>query len=437
MEFSSKKEKIFFGIGFLFIATGIICNVWVLAALFSPDGALESGTKLKIWFINLLLVSIGFLLIWYRKRISLPSRINLVFLVFLILISLIIGEIFMRVFYPWNSPYERLFNLRIVRKPLPYTMFGGVPNSQITDTEKLNSKGYRGMEPSVVKNQYEYRIFMLGGSTGFEGEPPIANLLENEFKKNGFTNVNVFNYGVAAGVSGMELARIVFEISDLSPDLIVMYNGVNDILGPFKYDPRPGYPMQFMVLENNPLLVSDIKQYHVFSLVAFGSSMFRLFFPSYFLKEFIPIDEMRKNAGYNTEEWRNSIAEIYVDNILKAHKVSNAFGADFIAFFQPLVYFKDHLSDVEYKNVHNAVFQRDGAFCIDMRKRIFSKIEIAKKNSPVKIIDLSDIYDNVPEQVFIDFAHTVQESKIIVAKEIYKNISNYFGQKIRQGTEKR
>jgi hypothetical protein len=434
MALSSMKEKIFFGIGSLFIATGIICNEWVLAALFSPDEALEPYTKLKIWFIDLLLVSIGFLLIWFRNRISLPSRINLVFLVFLLLISLVIGEIFMRVFYPEKSPYEKLFHLRIVRKPLPYTMFGGMPNSQFSDTEKLNSKGYRGMEPSLVKNQHEYRIFMLGGSTVFEGKPPIATLLENEFKKNGFTKVKVFNYGVPAGVSGMELSRIVFEIADLSPDLIVMYNGANDILIPLKGDPRPGYPLQFMVFENNPLLVKDINKYPFVSLVMYGSSMLRLFFPSYFLNKFVHLNQLRKDASYNTEEWRNSIVKIYVNNIVKAHKVSNTFGADFIAFFQPVLFFKDSLSAEEYKNVQMAVYQWYEDHFIEMRKKILAELEKTKKNSEVKIIDISDIYDNVSEQVFIDHAHTVQNSKIIVAKEIYKNITNDFGPKIMKAT---
>lgn len=435
MEFSSMKEKIFFGIGMLLIATGIICNVWVFAALFSPDGVLEPYTKLKIWFIDLLLISIGFLLIWYRKRISFPSRINLVFLVLLILISLVIGEIFIRVFYPEKSPYEKLFNLRIVRKPLPYTMFGGEPYSQISDTEKLNSKGYRGKEPSKVKNKYEYRIFMLGGSTVFGGEPPIATLLEDEFRKNGFTKVKVFNYGVPAGVSGMELARIVFEIADLNPDLLIMYNGANDILAPFNGDPRPGYPLQFMVFENNPFFVKDINKYPLVSLVMYGSSMFRLFFPSYFLNKFVHLNQLRKDAGHNTEEWRNSIAKIYVDNIVKAHKVSNAFGADFIAFFQPVVFFKDSLSTEEYKNVQIAIYQKYRDHFIEMRKRILAEVEKTKKDSEVKIIDISDIYDNVPEQVFIDHAHTVQKSKIIVAKEIYKNINNYFGKKIMKETK--
>ena len=136
--------------------------------------------------------------------------------------------------------------------------------------------------------------------------------------------------------------------------------------------------------------------------------------------------QTKKDVGYNSEEWRKSIAKIYVGNLLKAHKISKSFGADFIVFFQPLVYFKDPLSTEEKQFISPPA--RD--YCVDMRERILHEMEIPKQNSRIKIIDLTDIYDNVSKWTFRDYVHTRQETKIIVAKEMYKHLNNYFGLKM-------
>lgn len=94
------------------------------------------------------------------------------------------------------------------------------------------------MAPQMPKTREEYRVFFLGGSTVYVGKPPIADLVQRLFHEHGIKNVKVYNFGVVSSVSGMELARIVFELSDLAPDLIVMYNGGNDILQPWSWDRR-------------------------------------------------------------------------------------------------------------------------------------------------------------------------------------------------------
>jgi len=323
-----------------------------------------------------------------------------------------------------RAPIERRFPVDNTRHPRPYTMFGGKPNTvfgEQPDTIQLNSLGYRGKKPVSPKNTDEFRIFILGGSTVFRGNPPIAVLLEEEFNSNGCPNVKVYNFGVLSSVSSMELSRVVFEISELEPDLIVMYNGGNDILHPWTWDPRPGYPFNFVAYESNPLLDSDVRSYPSLALLAYGSNIFRYLFRSYFVHKFAPLENLREETQWNSEEWKAKIANTYVSNLIKADKISRSFDAEFIAFFQPLVYFKPNTSIEEKPWVDDG---ETATYAADMRRRILSKIDEAKAHSSAKIVDLSGMYEDTTDWVFIDSIHTRQERKLVIAQEMHRQIVN-------------
>jgi len=344
--------------------------------------------------------------------------------VIMVLLPLLVLDHFSPLFWCHRrSEIERKFPVRVVRHPKPYTMFGGLQGGRLSEDIVLNERGYRGNPASVPKAPGEFRVFVLGGSTVFLGEPPISDLAEEEFRRNGSENVKLYNYGVVSAVSGMELSRIVFEIADLEPDLIIMYNGANDILAPNRYDPRPGYPFNFIVYENNPLLESDVKLYPSFNLLLYGSNLARSLFPHYFVRRFVPMKEEREKAGWGTDEWRSEIACTYINNLVKAKKISKAYGAGFMAFFQPMVYYKNSLS-AEEKGYHHHLEWND--HCISVRDKILKHVPLIDKETAPLLVDLSDIHHGTETTMFTDMAHTKQESKALVAKAIYQHIVRNF-----------
>lgn len=312
-----------------------------------------------------------------------------------------------------------------VRKPKPYVMFGGTPNATYEyhyKGERLNSMGYRGKAPALQKAPGEFRIFLLGGSTVLFGGPTLAMLLEEKFKADGFAHVNVYNFGVISSVSGMELTRILFEISDMQPDLIVMYGGGNDITLPPYYDPRPGYPFNFMVYDGNPLTSSDVRSYPALTMLAYGSNLLRHFFPSYFMDKLVPLRQFRKEAKWGTKEWGESLVSCYVSNLIKADKISQTFGARFVSFYQPLVYFKKNLTPAEKEwtdtESANYLYMRDLT-----RASVASYNKQSRQN--LEFIDLSDIFAETREQVFRDRIHLLQKHFDTVANALYRNTSKY------------
>ncbi len=56
MKDNSKKQTWLIVVGLLFVLIGMICNEWLLAALFSTDGVIVFKNRMIIWFFGLWLI---------------------------------------------------------------------------------------------------------------------------------------------------------------------------------------------------------------------------------------------------------------------------------------------------------------------------------------------------------------------------------------------
>jgi hypothetical protein len=355
------------------------------------------GSKIEIWAGRLFAMSVCLVLAFFALDYIIGPHLNT------------------------RSHLETIAGIGNIRAPKPYVMFAG-KEGRPNPTENINTRGYRGANAEMPKPENEFRIFVLGGSTVWNGKPPIAQLLEKKFIENGHGNIRVYNYGVVSSVSGMALARVVHEIADLDPDFVVFYNGGNDMMHAFGPDARIGYPYNFLVWEANPLLESDIKNFPATALFLYGSNSLRFFFREWFREKF------SKNAYRNgvlpvsvfNQSWYNAVAKKYVNNSLKAARFSRASGSKFALFFQPTLYSKQPLSPKE------STFQAPRGMIKHMsglQSAILRELAKAKTTSEFPhVYDLSDLYDGISDTVFVDFIHTTQESKKIVADFIFRSL---------------
>ena len=313
------------------------------------------------------------------------------------------------------------FNSPQTRKIKPYVMFGGAPNGtvQLIPNERLNALGYRGELPEKLKKLGEYRIFILGGSTVMLGAPALPQLLQNIFNKNGFTSVKVFNFGSISSETGQSLARILYEIYDYQPNFIVMYEGGNDIMDRFLFDPRPGYPYNFIVYEKNPLLAANnYSEYPILSLIALKSVFARSIAQEAIMKDILKLDKLQKEVSFNSENWKMDVINSYFKNIQKGEVLSKSLGAGFLGIFQPLLCTKKHFTAEEKKHLS----EKSEQYCIDMVKR-FRKEIINLQNNDNSIIDYSDMFDESRDWIYIDYIH-FRNSNInsMIAERLYKDI---------------
>ncbi|NWK02114.1 SGNH/GDSL hydrolase family protein [Marine Group I thaumarchaeote] len=109
-----------------------------------------------------------------------------------------------------------------------------IPN-QSTESITINGLGFRGAEFSIIKPPDTYRIFMVGGSTMFGAGatsdkttiPGYLQQLLNE-KDFGF-DIDVINSGIQGADSYAELKLIEQKLVRFSPDLVIIYDGWNDL----------------------------------------------------------------------------------------------------------------------------------------------------------------------------------------------------------------
>jgi len=304
----------------------------------------------------------------------------------------------------------------------PYVMFGGAPHAsiEIFGGEQLNELGYRGPFPEKTKKADEFRIFLLGSSAVMLGSPSLSSLLQDIFKNAGHENVKIYNFGSISSETGQSLARILYEMYDLKPDLIVMYEGGNDIMDRFLVDPRPGYPYNFVVYEKNPLLVSNhIEDYPLFSLMAMKSVIFRFKAKNFIKKNILKINQLRKEVGFGSEQWKNTIVESYLTNTQKAKVLSEAIGSGYLAIFQPLLCTKEIFTEQE-KNY----LQTDTKnYCLEMIHKMRQEIKDLQSNN-FPILDYSEVFDQRNDQIFEDYIHIVDDANKIIAQKMYEDIQS-------------
>lgn len=178
-------------------------------------------------------------------RVSYKKQI--VFLLLLSLIFLAIVEAAANIWwfdqtkcaFETNELYEN-FNADFL-KQLCVDQYGLAMNSnfiipsQEFETMTINSHGFRGTEFDIIKPENTYRIFFIGGSTAFgsgatSDETTIAGYLQKRIDELDLSYaVEVINAGKNGGNSLNEKKLIIEKIFPLSPNLLIVFDGWNDI----------------------------------------------------------------------------------------------------------------------------------------------------------------------------------------------------------------
>jgi hypothetical protein len=333
-----------------------------------------------------------------------------------LLILFVIGEIFFRYLYPLISPFDDRI---AVRYATPYTMFS---TFDYGSQEKPKPKG-------------ELRIFMLGGSTVAYGKPPLPVYVEQELMRRGVEGVRVFNYGVISQNSSQELAHLVFHVLDSEPDIVVTYDGGNDIIDPLLYDPRPGYPFNFLAYENN-VFFKDVKEYPLLPLLAYGSDMMRHLFRSYFFEKFGHFSALRMDVDYGSYLWSEKIARIYANNLMKVGRICRSYNIEYVAFMQPLFFYKHNaVSEIE-KNMLKDWPEKEEKLVVpytnDVRQRILRNIKEEQKKFPFSFYDLSGIFNDSTNAVYTDCIHVNDESNKKIASAICDHLMDTIKKRQKQ-----
>jgi hypothetical protein len=273
------------------------------------------------------------------------------------------GEILLRAMGSYGVGVK---NDRPWREPRPYFMFGGPTGGRTVNllpqmdegagrAIRLNAEGFR-IEREIVnpKPADEVRIFVLGGSTVVGGRPITATIpavIEAHLQANGLPQARVYNFGVLSFVSGQELSLLVHRLIDLKPDLVIAYDGGNDVYEPWVYDPRPGYPFNFVTEEEAMSILSNAGgDAKTIASLARDSALVQALLGTtdWFDRMRIRLDRLRTTVNFGSAQWKEAVVAAYAHNLTAMCRVARANGALFAAFFQPILAYSKTLDSAQF-----------------------------------------------------------------------------------------
>ncbi len=230
-------------LGFILIAVGLLFKRLVELTLV-PDARIESSTYLGLLLgFQLLVIASGTFLIIKQPAIRLPRKTDLLLLIFSISITyglLEVGTILWLRYLATPAQFDRFVLFTSIKPedltfiPHPYLGYYPTPNYKKGGTFH-NSLGYRNNEFPLEKPSGVYRIVVLGGSSTYDVRiednaktftAQLEKLLKEQYN---YKNVEVINAGVPGYNSWEILINLEFRVLDLQPDLVVIYEGTNDV----------------------------------------------------------------------------------------------------------------------------------------------------------------------------------------------------------------
>jgi lysophospholipase L1-like esterase len=240
--FKIHRRRPFF-LGLFLIATGIFLKRFVELTLVS-DQRIESPTYLACFFvIQLLAIASGIFLLIKQPSIRSPRKTELILPLFSILLTFFLLEVGARLWLNYLATpdqYDRYILFTSIDPkefawtPHQYLVYYPTPNYRKGLTFH-NSLSYRNDEISLEKPSNVYRIVALGGSSTYDvriedNKKTFTAQLEKLLKEQyGYQNVEVINAGVPGYNSWEILINLEFRVLDLNPDLVIIYEGTNDV----------------------------------------------------------------------------------------------------------------------------------------------------------------------------------------------------------------
>ena len=444
MRDNSKSEKWLVVVGSLFVIIGVLCNEWVLTALFSEDGVIKLGNRIIIWTFDLTLIFLGVGITIKRKSLNLKTvgfysvAITLMFI--LIEIGLHVSH-FVIDFSEYKdgavdrinkkvslSPFKdkewsrSLWEEFYESKPKEYEQFIGWARREYNGKYiNVNSLGVRKTWNPALTNFDRDTIFMYGGSTlwgmGARDEHTIPSYLSKELNKRGYNSI-VMNHGEGGYKFLQEIIHLVLLLrSGHRPDYVIFYDGVNDIYGAYrsgvagtrsfvnrmreKLSRKELSPMQHMFIGFTQIITKHSMVYRaVFKIATYLE----------------PPEEFRGVAArYNDaklERLSQDIFEHYSKSIQLLGKLSQVYGFKYLCLWQPVAFTEDYLYEEER--------QSDPRLDYNNLAKLFNLTneKIVSESFP-HLYNISNSLFDRKKTYYIDFAHLSEEGNSVIAERMF------------------
>lgn len=256
-------------------------------------------------------------------------------------------------------------------------------------TYEMNSD-YPGIQMYGKNQRNDFRIAVLGDSTTDGASDvrirPWAEIMYDRYCRDGIT---IFNGGMSGYYSGQELIKLKRDMLKLYPDLIIVYDGYNDLMQSVLHK-KFGYLEKLVNVAGQYVTEADgriLQQKKAWTGISSSQD---------------PVDE-----------WLENIECMYA--IAVNRKIP------FFSFMQPMLFTKKNLDWHSRTILQTMLFHGNNDKFMKYAKEFRSRAgEIVKSHGYIH--DLTNIFDD--EDVYMDIIHVYEKGNEIIASRIWNIIKD-------------
>jgi len=291
-------------------------------------------------------------------------------------------------------------NRRIPEYPLmafdyaPYRMMKAVKSPW-----EINKDGFRAkpFEQYQRDNNKNFRIVFLGGSAclgyGRDTGPPLSTLLEQRLHSLGFLDIEVINLAQGGAVSGQELAILIQYGLKLNPQIVVSFNGANDLMhpAPFGDDEQPNLPYLNQSMRElwhnakSPLT-------YILNTTSIGRVIKGLKRRLITAKNSVPIED---------------VVNSYTQTMEVTYRIVSSYGAEHMILLQPIITIDKPLSSEEQKYFKRKYDTPEKISRCHMLFETSTSLlrSYAERNAGMDFYDLRSAFKKEYDTIYMDSLH--------------------------------
>lgn len=330
----------------------------------------------------------------------------------------------------WVAPYWREYFSIISARWAPYVHWrlrpvsgefihvGEDGNRRTWTPEQAADAKAAGTPPA---GDDKLKIFVFGSSNlfgmGARDDGTIPSYLAKGLAARG-VSAEVRNFGQPGWASTQDMIQFILELkAGHAPDLAIFYGGAPDA-NSVRITGIVGDPPNRLNREREFNLVSggrngDLVKEATLSLIP------RLTRRANELSEFLGLRSAVPARPFPDEripDFADRIVQAYEQNVRIIRALAAEHGVRTLFFWQPLVYFKDHLSPYEKRHQALATWPA-----------LYKALAPARENSAylsqmTDAVDLSNVFDETETGVFVDFTHLTEKGNAIVAAAMLPHV---------------
>ena len=285
----------------------------------------------------------------------------------------------------------------------------------------------------------QLRIAVLGGSlvqlaSTFDATLPgsLRTLLRRAYPGR---DMEVINAGIQSSVSRQSLVQLLITVVDYHPDIVILYDGGNDLGLPLTYESRPNFPYNFQTMEEAWDRYRHEREESLPKLLLHRSQLYRLLSPRFSNspKKLAPTADA-PFAGSNAipasrivqdKEFVTDHVAAYLSNWRKLIELSAAYHYTPVCIESAVAGLDENyavpLMMKSFRLDRAAALEWVRAFEVLYGETARQIAALQREYPQAQLLDLSRFLQP-PEKYYWDLGHVFDEANMIIAERIYREI---------------